>query len=1069
MKLKLSLLAAIWMLVPLQASLAGVQYLFGIENLVGKTSTDGALDAMTVRIGKFGSGFTPTRHNYDQWLTNFIPMVPDTAGLVADGTSFLTAASPDTGPWRMPDNSVTIEAGAEPAGFATGDQIYIWLSNATVGSPTTQVALLTDSSWTYLTATNLPQPEIVLALQDESPTLVVGDAFSDHHVDGASEVGIRLVTRHIPVPSPEIEVAGPANEDLTDGVTAVDFGTLAVKATVTKQFTIKNVGNLELGNINASIVGTNAADFTLTTFPSATLPVLTGVTTVTVRYSPQTAGAKSATLRITNNDADENPFEVPLTGTTPAGMIIGQPSFVVDEDDGTISIPVARVGSTASNVTVQVTTVAGTATAADYSFTPAVQTVTFPQGDPTPRMVTINITPDSIDEPNHTFTVKLQSPTGGATLGTPSSAPVTIVDLNSGTLDNQPPLPPVITTPALSALVPVSLDGKITITGTATDNMGIQKVEARFVTVPPSSFTEAVISTPNGTSTSYAVDLTPPLGGANTVEVRTTDLAVPVNFTSSTTRTFRVAPRLRLALAGTGSVTDGYLGSTPREVGRSYTVTASAVAPTTTNDGTIFTGWTVGGTDIAGTGLAFANARLGVTEAGLAKNSLTFLFREGLELTANFIPNPFSADVIGTYNGLVKPSSSAPTSAGTVTSNSTEGHLNVTLQKTGGFSGKLTMDGLILNVAGMFDDQGRARFGTSRALTLTVARTNKPSFTLKLDLGLPGGSPLPALGKITGTVTATEFKKSTIAAVSLVEAERTPFTGLTQGTSVDDRYLTVPVPTPSTWPGGRTDGIFTVVLPPVMLASQPDRIRVASAFTTQDYPQGYGIGTIKVTKAGVVTLAGTLADGTPIGASGPLSAGYRVALFAQLYNKLGFLSGWVKLNDGDADSDLAALDGMLWGRPFVGTSQYYPRGWPEVLEVDLLGAQYEVKSGQSVLNAGNDELIRDDSVNGNAKLVFSGGQLGAGVELSKVVYLSKADLVTKVPDNDPTFTLKLDRKTGALSGTFDHVDDTKPEYKGVIYQKGAEAGGYGYFLTKQPKTIDYTGESGGFNLIGQPE
>jgi hypothetical protein len=43
-----------------------------------------------------------------------------------------------------------------------------------------------------------------------------------------------------------------------------------------------------------------------------------------------------------------------------------------------------------------------------------------------------------------------------------------------------------------------------------------------------------------------------------------------------------------------------------------------------------------------------------------------------------------------------------------------------------------------------------------------------------------------------------------------------------------------------------------------------------------------------------------------------------------------------------------------------------------------------------------------------------------------------------------------------------------PAFKGMIYQKGPNAGAYGFFLTKQPVPIDYTGVSGGVSLIGEP-
>src|SRR5204863_9905962 len=122
----------------------------------------------------------------------------------------------------------------------------------------------------------------------------------------------------------------------------------------------------------------------------------------------------------------------------------------------------------------------------------------------------------------------------------------------------------------------------------------------------------------------------------------------------------------------------------------------------------------------------------------------------------------------------------------------------------------------------------------------TVARLNKPSLAVKLDVGGPANSTAPA-GKITGEVTATEFKKSTIAAVSILDADRAYYTGVTGPLTVPDPYLTVTGTAAS--PTGRTDGMFTVVLPPVPLASQP--LRISSAFTTGDYPQGSGVGTLK--------------------------------------------------------------------------------------------------------------------------------------------------------------------------------------------------------------------------------
>jgi hypothetical protein len=84
--------------------------------------------------------------------------------------------------------------------------------------------------------------------------------------------------------------------------------------------------------------------------------------------------------------------------------------------------------------------------------------------------------------------------------------------------------------------------------------------------------------------------------------------------------------------------------------------------------------------------------------------------------------------------------------------------------------------------------------------------------------------------------------------------------------------------------------------------------------------------------------------------------------------------------------------------------------------------------------------------------------------LIKSANLNGADTATNVP----AFTMKVNRTTGAITGIFDHTDDTKPAYNAVILQKGPNGGARGFFLTKQPTPIDDTGESGHVLILGAP-
>lgn len=809
-------------------------------------------------------------------------------------------------------------------------------------------------------------------------------------------------------------------------------------------------------------------------------------------------------------------------------LALGAPLFTVNEETGVVNISVVRTGSTDGAVTVNLSTssVAATATAGgDYTAVTNVPVV-FAHGESL-KQVPISILPgNAINEANETFTVNLSTPGLGAVLGGPTTARVRIIDPGDITV----PTLPTITTPGTGALVGVNSGGTTNVTGTAADNKGIGSVKVKL---NGGLFMDAAITvTGTGTTANYTLPVTS-LTGSNTLTVQSFDTRG--NPSPTVTRTFKVTRPLAVGFDTTlATLTAGFSPSSFREVGKSLTITATS--KTTPAPGAIFTGWTLSGDDVAQGDIDFTPQRLGIATSALEKNTLTFIFREGLVLTANFTANSF-APMAGTYYGLIRPSATLPdrtplggapgTGDGTMRTTATEGFFKATVLNTGAFSGTLTLDGSTLpalSVAGAFDHNGDARFGTARALTFTVARTNKPSLVvaLHLDMATPGTG-----DKITGTVTATDFKRSVTTAVSDVLADKAfyGFQTLSAGIAINSAVVTMgstlgrfagevvtgtgipanttvlavdsPTPNKLTLSANATltnaaasltftrnmppaylgaangNGKFTVVFPAKDVGSQ------TVGFTTQDYPQGDGYGTITVTKAGVITVAGTLADNTAISMSSALSQANAFPLFVQLYTKQGFLSGMVQLDSTQAASDMAATD-LQWLRPFIGTSHYYPYGWPEVIKVDFMGAKYSAVAGQGVMKAPDDgdtdfdgEVLQsaanDAEGDGNVTLTFSDGQLSES--LTKHAHLSAGvmmETVLEVPNPDPTFSLSLTRSSGAISGSFTHTDDTVPTFKGTLYQKGPNAGAYGFFLTKQPNPIDYAGESGGVTLIGQP-
>lgn len=924
---------------------------------------------------------------------------------------------------------------------------------------TLETTVLSSGSTTTVNVTFTPQD-----LGARSATLRI---FSNDPDAGENPFIVTLTANGTPPLIPDITVEQPFNTPLTSGSSTVDFGAVPSGDSADLQFMIRSSGNTDLTGIAVTVTGANASEVTVGNLGFTSIQP-SGSNSFNVSFRPGGPGLRTAVLRITSSDPDENPFLVTLNAhvTNPGVIALGSAFISVDEDAGIVEIPIVRTGGNDGDVSVKVTTANGAAVAGSDYTAVVNDTVTFDSGGATSIAYPVTIlNGGGAAELNETFTVTISQATDGATLGTLKTATVQILD----TTDTTVPGIPVITAPAASAQLGVATGGTITVTGTAADNQRVETVE---VSLDGINFTQATV-TLTGTGAAYGKTATftatiTPVTDSNTVVARTMDRRGNNSFNSAP-RSFKVLRPLTVNVNTTlGSVTTGFAPSSFREVGKSFTMTAAAKPPTTTPvfAGAIFTGWTLGGQDVARGNIAFTPQRIGAATSALEKHTITFVFREGLVLTPGFTNNTF-APLVGTYNGLIRASATLPDRApfgvnngedGTAPSISTEGGFTATVTNTGAFSGKLTIDGLVLNVAGAFDHNGTARFGTARALTLTVARTGKPSLVVafQIDLVTPGTN-----DKITGTVTATDFMRSLTMGVSTVDGDRAFYNGTTRIVPV--AYLGA----------ANANGFFTTVLPAKPPFNVLDPVNTQTeGFTTQDYPQGDGIGTITVTKAGVITVAATLADGTAATATSALSEANTFPLFVRLYNKLGFLSGMITLNSAATTSDMAGGN-LLWLRPTLTTSHYYPYGWPEVIKVDLAAAKYLVTAGQSVLRApdgtdgGNEgDSLKAADMDGNATLTFSDGLLSES--LMKSVNISPTDSVIKVPDNDPTYTLVITRATGAISGSISHTDDTVPAFKGMIYQKGPNAGAYGFFLTKQPVPIDYTGQSGGVTLIGEP-
>lgn len=147
---------------------------------------------------------------------------------------------------------------------------------------------------------------------------------------------------------PEISITQGATP-LTDAASSVAFGSLNTGANKIISLTLRNTGTATLSGIAANLTGGSAADYKITTAPPATLAP-NATATVSIRFTPTAAGARNTLLRITSNDADENPFDIALTGTGVAVPEITIVNGKANLIDGKSSVGFGSVKSGASKI-----------------------------------------------------------------------------------------------------------------------------------------------------------------------------------------------------------------------------------------------------------------------------------------------------------------------------------------------------------------------------------------------------------------------------------------------------------------------------------------------------------------------------------------------------------------------------------------------------------------------------------------------------------------------------------------------------------------------------------------------
>jgi len=193
----------------LQTASAGLTLNFGINSIVGKSSTGGDLIGYSIRIGKFQT-ITPTFANYGLWNSDFVDLTGITTGvLVLDGNAFVSPPAGEFGPLAASGDSSEFFS-SMPSGFSGSDQISAWIFNP----GQTQAVLVTSSTWILpASITVSPDSKTFGWINGEGlPTAVgglsivggVGQIANNAYQDAFLEKGVRIVTSAVPEPTSAI-------------------------------------------------------------------------------------------------------------------------------------------------------------------------------------------------------------------------------------------------------------------------------------------------------------------------------------------------------------------------------------------------------------------------------------------------------------------------------------------------------------------------------------------------------------------------------------------------------------------------------------------------------------------------------------------------------------------------------------------------------------------------------------------------------------------------------------------------------------------------------------------------
>lgn len=387
--------------------------------------------------------------------------------------------------------------------------------------------------------------------------------------------------------------------------------------------------------------------------------------------------------------------------------------------------------------------------------------------------------------------------------------------------------------------------------------------------------------------------------------------------------------------------------------------------------------WTVNSNNVTVTNIYVTNG-----------NTFKFIMESNSVVYASFVSNLFLGE-LGSYNGLFSMTNQA-IAANVVTNTVTNivdatnamtnsyaiTNTTVTLQTAFDSSGML--DSLVLGAYGTYSGRlllAGDSYGLSGTFNAFGQATNHiKTLTVTLDVATNGG------GILTGSVSNSGWTNS--ASLWAEVAASAP--------GLNSNYTLLMLP--------YTNAQASAVAPP---------------------GDGYAL---LADHAGKVTLGGALADGTSFNESVPASRYGNIPIYESLYDKTGFLFGWINLTNLDT---VNAANGLIWIKGVEPhPTPLYPAGFQNIL---LTEGSLWVNPGAIVLSPSNSLVISNAALDLNYTVAIKG----------KDQIINASD----TPANALHGTVSL--ATGQLQLSFGNGNGNRTTpARGAMLQDTTNAGGY---------------------------